>query len=335
MAIRTGSISPGNGSADFDTIVIDGDYTAPLPIGAVLAIYVDATNGSVTVDLPEKATGKAYVIKKIDATANQVVVDVENGGRIDGVAATIISLQNESYFVQWESIGRYYIDADYNPAGSAVIPTLQQVTIAGNETLLPITAATYSATGTVLYSSPVSFNVDPNVFDYRFDMNAIATTITATLPTGAAVNGKIFAFHCINSWPVGINAVNVRAPAGGTINGQPPANIFPVSVIYETLILKCVSNTGDYIRLSPCVRINQEVIAYTTALPVAIIPLTHRLTTQPTTANIAPANAVAAGLLAGGNWWLTFAPNVVQVNFPAPVGPFVGAQFYLQAWANR
>lgn len=324
--------APGN--ATWDSVTTNVDYSAPVPTNLGLSIAVDANGFAITIELPADTTGKVYCIKKTDASINSVFITVVDGGTIDGGAAYRLNTENESVFIQCYESGVYYVNSDYDPAGSGVTPTLQQVCVAGNQTGTNIIATTYNATGTVLYTSNSSFAVDATKFDYRFDLNAMATTVAATLPTGAAVNGQIFVFHVLNNYPVSITAVNITAPVGGTINGQPPANVFPVSVLYETLILKCVSNTGDYIRLSPSIRQFADIFAVTSGA-TATIPLTHRLTTVPTSANVSAANAAAAALLAGGNWWLTFTTVAVIINFPAPVGPIVAAQFWLQAWANR
>jgi len=314
--------SPSTGGSDFETVQIDGDYTAPLPTGAVLAIYVDATIGPVTVDLPETALGKAYVIKKIDATANQVVVDVDNGGSIDGVAATIISAQNESYFVQWESTGKYYIDADYNPAGSGAIPTLAQVATAGNDAGTTIIATQFQAMGVQTVATGV-YVATLGISLYLVDLSA--GDVTFTFPTGAAALGAIFSFQVIT----------VAASPNRLLLNQTNGGVVALSIINETATVQCFSVVGlaPYKRISPAVRVSADLYALTVPAGVTFnIP--HRLRSQPDSANIVAANAAAQGVIAGGYHITTDGTNII-VTLIAPVGaPVPGCQFLYQAFAR-
>ena len=67
----------------------------------VLAGYLvlcDATGGAFTLDLhsASKSLGRAYTIKKTDATANVVTVDANGGDLIDGAGTYPLSVQYQS-----------------------------------------------------------------------------------------------------------------------------------------------------------------------------------------------------------------------------------------------
>jgi len=58
-------------------------------------ILCDATSGVFTIDLPTAVgrSGKSYVIKKIDSTANAITVDGDSGETIDGATTSSLSSQ--------------------------------------------------------------------------------------------------------------------------------------------------------------------------------------------------------------------------------------------------
>jgi len=103
--------SPGNASlAQFliDDIAIDLGMTTEIITGDVTlvetdsTIFVDATNGTVTVTLPPASSfpGKTYNVKKIDVSANTVTIDADGTETIDDSLTQIISTQFDAVTVQ-------------------------------------------------------------------------------------------------------------------------------------------------------------------------------------------------------------------------------------------
>ena len=64
-------------------------------------LLVDATVGNITLNLPAAvgSEGKEYIIKKIDATANTVIIDPDGAETIDGAATKTLSSQWQSLSV--------------------------------------------------------------------------------------------------------------------------------------------------------------------------------------------------------------------------------------------
>lgn len=76
-------------------------------------IRVDATAAAVTVTLPPASlcTGKVYVVKKIDASANAVSIDGDAAETVDGSATKSTTTQYAGWVIQsnavgWDIIGR-------------------------------------------------------------------------------------------------------------------------------------------------------------------------------------------------------------------------------------
>lgn len=65
-------------------------------------LLVDATAGATTVSLPPAATypGRVYVIKKMDASANNVVIDGSGSETIDGAATKTTNTQYAGWQIQ-------------------------------------------------------------------------------------------------------------------------------------------------------------------------------------------------------------------------------------------
>jgi hypothetical protein len=61
-------------------------------------ILVDASGGSVTINLPAASTvpGKVYYAKKTDSSANSMIIDPSGSETIDGVATKISTVQYET-----------------------------------------------------------------------------------------------------------------------------------------------------------------------------------------------------------------------------------------------
>ncbi len=75
-----------------DYTLTDADYTC----------LVDATGGNRTITLPAAAgaSGRIYVMKKIDASANKAILDGDGAETVDGAATMELLLQHESVMVQ-------------------------------------------------------------------------------------------------------------------------------------------------------------------------------------------------------------------------------------------
>jgi hypothetical protein len=73
-------------------------------------VLVDATSAPVTVTLPdgEEFRNWTYTVKKIDASANNVIVD-GGSSTIDGIGSYTISIQNQSITVRKHSTGWYIL----------------------------------------------------------------------------------------------------------------------------------------------------------------------------------------------------------------------------------
>lgn len=110
-----------NTSSASGTLTVSGSYSSPvtnysstntLDIGNSLAV-VDATSGSVTINLPAASTfnGVEFTIKKIDASANTVIIDGNASEVIDGATTQTLTGQWDFYKVKsngtaWYIIGR-------------------------------------------------------------------------------------------------------------------------------------------------------------------------------------------------------------------------------------
>ena len=95
--IHTGA-SPTCAGFHLALVTKTGAYTLTAGDFVVLA---DATSAGFTLTLPTAAsiTGRLYHIKKIDASANAVVIDGNAAETIDGAATVSISAQNQSYHI--------------------------------------------------------------------------------------------------------------------------------------------------------------------------------------------------------------------------------------------
>jgi hypothetical protein len=108
---------------------------------------VDATAGSVVVTLPPASTtmGKKYVIKKVDSTANTVVITADTGlpDLIDGVASKTISTQYGTVFIESDGISAWWL------LGASALATTNTGTVTSIATTAPITGGTITTTGTI------------------------------------------------------------------------------------------------------------------------------------------------------------------------------------------
>jgi hypothetical protein len=75
-------------------------------------VLVDATSAPVTISVATAGagtTGRTHIIKKIDSSANPVVINVVGGGNIDGVSSASIPVQNMTLTVQSTSTDWYIL----------------------------------------------------------------------------------------------------------------------------------------------------------------------------------------------------------------------------------
>lgn len=86
----------GHGGSSFSSIVSKaGAYTAT---DSDIIIVCDASSGAFTITLPTAVgrRGKAFYIKKTDATANAVTIDADGAETIDGALTQVIAMQYNS-----------------------------------------------------------------------------------------------------------------------------------------------------------------------------------------------------------------------------------------------
>ena len=79
--------------------VVSVDYDdSPVSPGWERVLLCDAADGDITVSLPKakESSGRAYTVKKIDATANTVTVDGDDAETIDGAATKVLTSQWET-----------------------------------------------------------------------------------------------------------------------------------------------------------------------------------------------------------------------------------------------
>lgn len=159
------------------------DYTASSTNYTVQAtddyISIDATAGNRTVSLPVgTSSGQTFKVKKIDATANTVTVNVTGGTNIDGASTYVLKYQYDA--AQFSSNGGGYdiIGTSNSDAGTytasllnvanatgTLVPTSNnhwqrikdQVTVWGKFTLTAIASA--NITTTVSVSLPLASNI--------------------------------------------------------------------------------------------------------------------------------------------------------------------------------
>lgn len=62
-------------------------------------LMVDASGGGVTVYLPASQVGRQMVVKKVDASSNNVTIDASGSDTIDGAGSKAISTQWQSYTI--------------------------------------------------------------------------------------------------------------------------------------------------------------------------------------------------------------------------------------------
>ena len=83
------------------------NYTILATDGTIL---VDATGGAVTITLPTPVSGKKYIVKKIDTSANNVTIATTGGATIDGAATQTTGVAYQTYVLQSDGTNWYIIN---------------------------------------------------------------------------------------------------------------------------------------------------------------------------------------------------------------------------------
>lgn len=80
---------------DWNSIVVTSDYTA----SASDFILADASAGNITITLPAPVDGAKVAVKKIDSSANTIIINPHGTETIDGSTSLTLSTQYESYYL--------------------------------------------------------------------------------------------------------------------------------------------------------------------------------------------------------------------------------------------
>jgi hypothetical protein len=160
-------------AGQFQTVRQNEFSTAAVSTTSLLSsdaeIFVDASLGAVTLNLPAAATvkGRVYSIKKIDSTSNAVIVDPNGTEKVDGAltkslvsqfAGTQIVSNGSNWFVRGSGGGSggsgWIVITDVSPNGSGVVSnkTYQD---AGNTVLQAADTSTTAVTFSLKSSFPV------------------------------------------------------------------------------------------------------------------------------------------------------------------------------------
>jgi hypothetical protein len=75
------------------------------------SLFVNANSGSITISLPAASTcaGRVYIVKKIDSSSNNVVLDADGSELIDSISSFTLIVQNQSVTVQSDGSGWWII----------------------------------------------------------------------------------------------------------------------------------------------------------------------------------------------------------------------------------
>jgi hypothetical protein len=90
------------------TITRTASYTAT---ATDYSIICNNTGGAITISLPAAAgcAGRVYVVKKVSAALNNVVIDPNGAETIDGAATRTLSVQYEGVHIQSDGTNWYVI----------------------------------------------------------------------------------------------------------------------------------------------------------------------------------------------------------------------------------
>ena len=88
-----------NGSVDFERTTVTTDTTLS---NSHYTVLCDATSGDITIMLPSSVgiDGRTYNIKKIDTSANSIIIDGDGSETIDGSTLVSSAIADDSFTVQ-------------------------------------------------------------------------------------------------------------------------------------------------------------------------------------------------------------------------------------------
>lgn len=90
-------VPAGGGGFAYTVVNVNTTPYTVVPITGVYVYLVDATVGNITFNFPTAVGNTAlYTVKKVDATANTVILDPNGAETLDGSATKIIRFQNTS-----------------------------------------------------------------------------------------------------------------------------------------------------------------------------------------------------------------------------------------------
>jgi hypothetical protein len=101
---------PAGGGGGFAYTVVNVNTTpyTVVPITGVYVYLVDASGGSITMNFPTAIGNTAlYTVKKVDNSANTVVLDPNGAQTLDGQATQTIRFQNTSVDIYSDNVNLY------------------------------------------------------------------------------------------------------------------------------------------------------------------------------------------------------------------------------------
>ena len=101
---------PAGGGGGFAYTVVNVNTTPYniVPITGVYVYLVDATGGNITMNFPTAVGNTAlYTIKKVDGSANTVILDPSGAQTLDGLATQTIRFQNTSVDIYSDNANLY------------------------------------------------------------------------------------------------------------------------------------------------------------------------------------------------------------------------------------
>lgn len=149
-----------DGSLALPTSAISSTITAD---GTQHTLLVDATGASRTINLPAAAgvPGRIYVVKKIDSSANTVVVDPAGAELIDGAATKTLSAQWDSIKIQSDGVSWFIVADKIASGGGSGVDVKDEGVFQGTATILDfvgagVTATFAGSTATITVGGPLT-----------------------------------------------------------------------------------------------------------------------------------------------------------------------------------
>lgn len=151
-------------------------------------ILVDATSGEVTISLLPSVTEFTVGVKKIDASANKVIVDGDGSETIDGGLTVELEAQYDTIFVRGDGTDWYTenIYDDFPPATASKTASYEVLVSDLNRTLLIDATTVTFAAGIQEDNSGASFT------DETTDLNSATADDVALFPVGAGDNDAFY-----------------------------------------------------------------------------------------------------------------------------------------------